>query len=199
MVDYGDEQIVKLLNEYKRESRGNVYSGIKIRGDLYHFHEYFFMGKQLRIMIPLRFIDMPEEIIKVKYGHMFRPDVLMCSRDYAIDIMMTFTEKELSGDGIEKMIAEQVTILKEIQPEYEIYEQKIEDNGYVQVGWFDYRASTIDIALYCMSFLFAINKKMVVGKFSCNMYRAKYWKTVIQQMLYSINNEARTLKENSND
>lgn len=199
MAVYGDEEIVKLLNNHKKESTGDVYSGIIIRGDLHHFHEYHFMDEQLKIMIPLRFINMPEEVIRVKYGHLPKPNVLMCSRDYTIDIMMSFTEQELREDEIEQAIVEQITILKTIQPAYEIYEQKIEDNGYLQIGWFDYRASTMDIALYCMNFLFVINQKMVVGKFSCNIYKAEYWKPVIQQMIYSINNEARILKEKSND
>ncbi len=87
---------------------------------------------------------MLEEVVKVKHGHMPKPDVLMCSRDYTIDIMMNFTEQELCENEIEQAITEQATILKTIQPAYEIYEQQLEDNGYVKIGWFDYRASTGD-------------------------------------------------------
>lgn len=195
MTNYDDEEIVALLNKYKKESIGNVYDGIKIKGDLYHFHEYKFWDGQVNIMIPLRFIDMPEEIIKVKYGHMPKTDILMCSRDYNIDIMMSLTEERLGDDEIKKTIDNQIELIKAIQPAYEIYEKSIEDNGFVKVGWFDYRASAMDIGLYCMSFIFQANGRMVIGKFTCNIYKAESWKPVILKMLFSINNTEKKLKE----
>lgn len=143
MNSYGDEEIVKILNQYKKESRGDVYSGIKINGDLYHFHEYKFWDGQIQMMIPLRFIDMPEEIIKIKYGHIPLPDVIKCSRDYNIDIMMSFTDDLLSDDEIEEKLDDQINLIKTLQPTYEIYEKNIEYNGYVNIGWFDYKASAI--------------------------------------------------------
>ncbi len=195
MASYGDEEIVELLNLYKKASIGDVYSGIKIKGDLYRFHEYKFWDEKVSMMIPLRFTDMPEELVKVKYGHMPGVDILKCSRDYNIDIMLNLTEQLLVENDIEKTIEEQIDMLKMIQPTYEIYERGVEDNGYVKVGWFDYRASAMDIGLYCMNFIFSINGCMVLGKFSCNIYKANDWKTVILKMLFSINNEGRTLKE----
>lgn len=123
MTIYGDEEIIKLLNSYKKESIGNVYAGIKIKGDLYHFHEYFFGNKKVSMMLPLRFVDMPEEILNIKYGHISKPNILKCSKDYNIDIMLNWTEEKLNEYEIEKKVDEQLKILKTIQPAYEIYEK----------------------------------------------------------------------------
>lgn len=199
MTSYGDEEIVEILNMYKKAVIGDVYSGIKIKGDLYHFHEYKFWDGKVKMMLPLRFIDMPEELMKVKYGHMPGIDILKCSRDYTIDIMLNLTEESLAEDDIQRTLEEQMKMLKRIQPAYEIYESNIEDNGYVKVGWYDYRASSMDIALYCVNFIFQSEGHMVLGKFTCNIYKAEDWKPVILKMLFSINNEERILKEEKNE
>ena len=198
MKSYGDEEIVKLLNQYKLESRGDVYSGIVINGDMYRFHEYKFCDEKVKIMLPLRFIDMPQDVLNIKYGHLPQVDIIKCSRDYNIDVMLNFTEQIMNENEIERNIDEQINLLKMFQPSYEIYEHDIEDNGYIKIGWFDYKANAMDIALYCINFIFQVEGRMVMGKFTCNMYKAQNWKSVFLKMLFSINNIGKKLKEDTN-
>lgn len=95
MTLYGEEEIVKLLNIHKKYSIGNVYTGIAIKGDTYHFHEYSFWEHQVKLMLPLRFIDMPKQVWDAKYGHLEKMDIVKCSRDYSIDMMLSLTEEKL--------------------------------------------------------------------------------------------------------
>ena len=199
MTQHGDEEIVKLLNIHKKYSIGNVYTGITIKGDLYHFHEYSFWEHQVKMMLPLRFIDMPEKVWKMKYGHSAKMDIIKCSRDYSIDMMLSLTEEKLEESELEESIKEQLRLLKELQPGYEFYEQGIEDNGYIKVGWYDYRAGSMDVPLYCLVFIFSVDGKLAMGKFSCSIYRADNWKSVVLQMLYSINNQDKTVKGEETD
>lgn len=194
MTLYGEEEIVKLLNIHKKYSTGNVYTGITIKGDTYHFHEYSFWEHQVKLMLPLRFIDMPKQVWDAKYGHLEKMDVVKCSRDYSIDMMLSLTEEKLEESEIAQSINKQLQILKELQPGYEYYEQGMEDNGFIKVGWYDYRTDSPDVPLYCLIFMFSVNGKLAMGKFSCSIYRADTWKTVVLQMLYSMNNQDKTLK-----
>lgn len=191
-MQYGDEEIIELLNQHKKYSVGNVYSGIRIGGEMFHFHEYSFFEHKLKIMLPLRFIDTPKEVMKLKYANTIMPQIAKISMDYTMDMSFTLTTEPLREDEIEQRIDEQIHILKRLQPGYEVYEKNIEDTGCIKFGWFDFKGYAMDEILYNITFIVAINGCMMYGRYNCSIYKAQKWKPVVLQMLYSINNEAKT-------
>lgn len=194
-MEYGDEKIIEILNTYKKYTSGNVYEGIKVNGEMFYFHEFSFYVDQVKIMLPLRFIDVPKEVLKVKYPTVKCPDYAKCQRDYNIDISLTLIEERLTQDSIEDKLKEQMKILREIQPAYEVYEWDIEENGFEKIGWYDYKSYGMDRQLYTVNFILPCQEQMLLGKFCCSIHKAKQWKPVILQIIYSINNQDRNLKD----
>lgn len=194
-MKYGDEEIIELINKHKKYPVGDIYSGIKINGEMFHFHEHSLFNNKLNIMLPLRFIEMPRELVKLKYANMPTPQTAKTSLDYSMDMTFYLTSVPLEDESIEQNLVEQMQMLKELQPGYEIYEKNVEDNGYIKFGWYDFKGYAIDTILYNLVFVLSIDGYMMYGKYNCSIYKSQYWKSVVLQMLYSINNKDRIIKK----
>ena len=64
---YEDEKIIQMMNIYKAELHEDIYAGMYMKGELLKFQKEYLFDNNMSIMLPESFIDMPEEMIKIKY------------------------------------------------------------------------------------------------------------------------------------
>ena len=66
-MKYVDEEMIRVMNQYKEKTQGSIASGYIIREEEYYFQEETFFENKMKIMLPEKFEDMPLEVAKIKY------------------------------------------------------------------------------------------------------------------------------------
>lgn len=194
MMKYGDEDIISSLNNYKKYVYGDIHDTLYIKEIPYSFKRCSFFNKKLNVMIPVRFIDMPNEIKKIKYSRIINENVIKTNNNFTIDIVFELVDKYEEYLDLETEMENQLKLLKEVQPLYCIYENSIDIINNKKVCWYDFRSSAIDCQLYNLFFIMEIDNKLLIGKFICNIIKAEVWKKVFLEIISTIN-ESENIKE----
>ena len=94
-MPYKDEAIIKLRAEVELRNRASSVDLNKeqiIYGEEYSFAPKQFFDKQLEFMVPQEFVPMPQDLVVEKYLAAQKPQVILTSRDFTVDITLNLLE-----------------------------------------------------------------------------------------------------------
>lgn len=182
-MKYGDEELITSLNSYKKDVYGDIHDTLYVKEIPYSFKRYNFFDGKVNIMLPIRFIDMPDEIVKIKYSRLADEYVIKTNEKYNIDIVLELVKKYDGFENVETEINKNIDCLKKIQPLYCFYESKVEN----KLGWYDFRNSAIDCQLYNLFFIIDLGEDLLLGKFVCNILKSEIWKKIFLTIISTIN------------
>ena len=108
-----DRQIHTMIAKAEAEQEikeQNIYDGVNINGHFHEFEEKSFFNDQLKMHIPKEFIDLPEEVAKIKYMSGQRPQTIQTDITGSINVTLSMVPDNvdensatLIKDGIKEM------------------------------------------------------------------------------------------------
>lgn len=183
-----DEKIIREANEYKKESLGSIYQEIVIKGSKYHFCEQLYFNDTVSIFLPEHFIELPDEIKKVKYPGEGRPQVIRTIPAGGVDFGINLLPLEGSDAMTEDFGNQMYTFTRNMRPAEIYYDKKIEMNEKTgrKISWFDYVSHGIDARIYNLIGTTYAAGKAINFVFNCAAQDKDVWKTVALEVLFSI-------------
>ena len=157
-MKYVDEEMIRVMNQYKEKTLGCIASGYISREEKYYFQEETFFENKMKIMLPEKFEDMPLEIAQIKYPMEQRPAVIKTNEKTDINISLNLTQQPYENKQAEAVLKIFKGAIANVYPNNLFMEQKIEVNPYeTTIAWFDFISHGIDGRLYNLMFFTSVD------------------------------------------
>ncbi|MDE6951985.1 MAG: hypothetical protein K2P64_13880, partial [Lachnospiraceae bacterium] len=86
MDEFLDEKIVEFRSRARKEKYCTLETGMYIKNELIQFERKVLFREKLSIMLPVSFVDLPPDMVKVKYTSQQRPQVIKTSLDTTVNL-----------------------------------------------------------------------------------------------------------------
>lgn len=188
-----NEQEIKASSAYKKGTQGSIYDGVVIKGVTYRFSEQFYFDDKISIWLPDNFIELPDEIKKLKYPGEGRPQVIRTIPAGGVDFGINL----LPLDGSDQMTVEFATQMyqftRNLKPAEMYYDKKQEWNEDTQrtIWWFDYISHGMDARIYNFIGTTYAAGKTINFVFNCNAQDKDLWKPIAREVLFSLKDTKR--------
>jgi len=186
---YRDEEVIYRMSQKRyEEAKNDIKDGYVIIDDVHiPFSERFIISGKLYMTIPSEFVMMAPEAAKIKYPNENRPAIILTNEDGTINITFSFTTDELEDvdDNVEVARNQLARTMVRMNPAYKTISKSVINEG-IKIGYFDFVSPVLDGEIYNLTFIFALQGKLVLGCFNCLYSDSEAWLEVAQQMLRSI-------------
>ena len=184
-----NEKEIREASEYKRETQGSIYSEVYVKGDKYHFCEQLYFDNAISIWLPEHFIELPDQIKKLKYPGDGRPQVIRTIPAGGVDFGINLLPLEGSDLMTEEFGNQMYQFTKNLRPAEIYYDKKLEVNekNGRKISWFDYISHGIDAKLYNLIGTTYAAGKVVNFVFNCIAQDMEVWKPIVLEVLFSLN------------
>lgn len=185
--DYIDESIIRLREFYQKKTvtYDLKTDAILIRGKEIRFVPVSLFDEMVSVLIPKHFIEMPEEIAKVKYISSYRSPVILTGSGYDENFGFHLLREEdiLNDTSLDSLIQQMEDAVLAHAPETMIYDHGSVCTNRIEGRWFEYKNFTLDEETYHIQFLIHSRMKVLVGMFHCRMAFYDEWKPHILKSL----------------
>ena len=189
MTEYADERIRRVINQAEEQEqidRQNIYEGITVMDKYYEFQELALFDDTLKIQVPTNFIDMPDEIAKVKYPSSDRPQIIKTDDTGSINITMNLAPHNIEDQQIPEIKEGIKNLLKRLNPSYLFLEEGVKTIEEKTVGFFEFKSPTIDDPLFNLMFFIELNHNVMIGVFNCPYSQNMAWRPIARQIMQSM-------------
>lgn len=185
-MDNSDLEVAKMLNEHKTKAYGSLEEGVYIKEKLYEFERVSLFEDKFSIMLPKDFVDMPENIKKMKYLAEQRPQIIKTIPTGGIDIGFSLLDAEIMNEQVLQHVVYARNAMKKINPSITVFHtDKMEDEEKT-IAWMDFMNTGLDGGMYNIMYLIPIGGKTVHGIFNCSIYEREIWNPIQLEIMKSI-------------
>jgi len=182
-MSYLDESIIAIKNESKRLEKLDISHTVEIDNELYDFGRRKILDDLMSLLLPTSFTDMADNIAAVKYPSQHRPDQILTNESGTINFIFNHLEDfALTKESLPELIMKLRAVNKTLNPA----DVSISSGELQGVYFFDYRGYGLDADVYNFCYVLSINKALLLGGFNCPYDIYKDWKTVVHQIVQSI-------------
>jgi len=189
MTEYADEQIRRVINQVEEQEQinnQNIYEGITVTDKYYKFQEMVFFDDTLKIQIPTNFIDMPDEVARLKYPFSARPQIIKTDDTGSLNIILNLVPKNIKDQEIPAVKEGIKELFKRLNPSYLFLEEGVETIEEKTVGFFEFKSPTFDDPLFNLMFFVELNHNVIMGVFNCPYSQHIAWRPIARQIMQSI-------------
>jgi len=189
MTEYADEQIRRVINQAEEQEQidnQNIYEGITVTDKYYEFQEMAFFDDTLKIQIPTNFIDMPDEVARLKYPFSARPQIIKTDDTGSLNIILNLVPKNIKDQEIPAVKEGIKELFKRLNPSYLFLEEGVETIEEKTVGFFEFKSPTFDDPLFNLMFFVELNHNVIMGVFNCPYSQHIAWRPIARQIMQSI-------------
>ena len=197
MTEYADERIRRVINQAEEQEQidsQNIYEGITVMDKYYEFKERGLFDNTLKIQIPTNFIDMPDEIARVKYPSSDRPQIIKTDDTGSVNITTNLVPQNIEDQQIPEVKEGIKEILKRLNPSYLFLEEGVETIEEKTVGFFEFKSPTVDDPLFNVMFFIKLNHNVMIGIFNCPYSQHRAWRPIARQIMQSIRIKPQNLR-----
>ncbi len=188
-MPYLDEEILRQRQESYKEKYRDIYGEkVYVGGEYLTFSEQTLFDGRMRLWLPDRFDDMPEEIAKIKYPMEQRPQIIKTSDDSIVNFSFNLFDQAFKDSQIGEAAGTFQLVVKKLHPSSSMFEKHIEPLEELRLGWFDFKTTSIDAPVYTIMAVTVIDGRLLHAVFSCLHENMDDWKPVALQVLRSIRN-----------
>lgn len=186
-MEYLDEKIVELQRTYQQKAHQDIYAEtVFVNDETLHFIQTNLFDDAFHIMLPESFVDMPEDVAKIKYPSEQRPQIIRTNQNGSVNFCFNLYDIPFSNEQVADTISGFQSVLQKLQPGNEFFAYKTEPIEKMEIGWFDFKNYAIDSQIYSLMFAVPIHKKICSGVFNCPFRNRKDWESIMKQVLVSI-------------
>jgi hypothetical protein len=188
-MGYIDEELIENMNQYKKETIGDIDSGFLIKEVLYEFSRQSLFEDKMSIMLPDKITDIDEGLKKMKYPSEQRPAIIKTLKGMDVDFTFSILDIPIDNSGIVESRDSLRGILRKVNPSIRFMEDGQADLNGTAMGWFEYELHVIDGKMYNLMYCAPINGKLLHGILNCNMLDLDLWRPVFLQIIHTIKDE----------
>lgn len=181
-----EEEMIRLKNAYKGETRGNMEEGFYVKGEHITFCRIELFQGKLAVNLPETFTDLPLEYAKMKYPSEQRPSVIKSNKEGSINFTFELLSASVPTDKIEQLRNQMKNVIKRFQPANVFFEKGEMQINTIETAWFDYKSHGIDQKLYNLMYFMPLDEQVLHGVFNCPMDMGKDWRPVVFEVMKSI-------------
>ena len=74
-MDFFDEKILELRDKARKEKFSNLETGMYIKNEKVEFERMFLFEDKMSILLPTILVDMPSNLVRLKYLSELRPQI----------------------------------------------------------------------------------------------------------------------------
>jgi len=179
---YLDEAILEKQKEILKATYKTLEDGFYIQNKMIRFERREVI--QFYIMIPTSFINMPQDLLDVKYPSKFGPQIVLTSLDLLVNMGFSIAPSNVWGQDLEEMTQLVRYTLKKEKAGLNFSEWKKLEK--VQGWWFSFRSHGMDNDIFNMLSIVSVEGKTFQLIFNCPYQNYEEWKIPVLQMWESI-------------
>ncbi len=188
-MDYMDAEILEQKKEQEQIRNSDISKGeVYIGGGYLPFADVLLFENRMSIRLPETFLDMPSAVAAVKYPMEQRPQIIKTSEDSTVNFSFNLFDQAFRSDQVKEAASVFQTVVKKMSPSSRLFENQVEPLQATQLGWFDFKASSIDEPVYTLMGVTVVDNKLLHVIFSCPHESMKAWKPIALQVFRSIKN-----------
>lgn len=184
-------EVLTLKREKFKEKYSTLEAGVYTEDGIIEFERQYFFEDNFSLFMPVSFIDMPEEIAKIKYPSVDRPQIIKTSEDGGINLTFSTFKQMLNSEDVEDYIKGLQSTIKHMQPANVFFQHKVITLDTTTVSWFDFKGYAFDDQVYNFMYVVPIENGIVLGNFNCLFSLYNVWKPIVLQMLDTIQDESK--------
>jgi len=186
-MEFFDEQIIEMRQKEKEKGFTTLETGIYVNRVLIEFALEQIFDKQVEIILPTSFIDIPDAVAKVKYPSEYRPSVIKTSLDGTANFTFNLFDIPTEGtDGLEEVAAHFQMVLKQVNPAIRIHKYNEMIGEEQQFRLFSYKSYGLDMHMYNLMCVTPIKNRILQACFNCPYDEYELWEKIAQKVLLSI-------------
>ena len=183
-----EDVIIQLKNAHKSRTTGSIYDGVYVKEILYEFQEEeIFQG--VKIMLPVVFEDMPNEVAKIKYLSAYRPQIIKTNEDGSINFCFSLLEQGINEQGVREFANSYKEALKKMHLADSFYVEKEEQWKLKNFIWCAYRNYSMNGAVFNHVFFTTVKEHLLIGMFNCADKERELWKHVMKDIMLTLREE----------
>ncbi|MTK06693.1 MAG: hypothetical protein F8N38_06385 [Hungatella sp.] len=185
-MEYEDEQLAALKKQVRINQEISIKEqGVYIGEEYINFQPVNILDK-ISIHLPETFIDMPEEIKKMKYPSDNRPEVIKTSLNTNVNFAFNWLDKKNYINQEEDLVLQLKSVLLRTNPSFVFYEEsEHKTSGGNTVRTFDFKSYGIDEQMYNMMCIITFHGGTLHGVFNCLDRDSDDWKKIAGQVFQS--------------
>lgn len=187
--EFLDEKILEMRNIKNKLENTDIKKGVYIKDDFIQFEEFKLFNDSMSILLPNNFVDLPENMKKIKYPSEQRPQIIKTSLDTSVNFCFSLLPLPITNEQTKDAIKQFKTVIKRVNPAYIFYDLKEEQICDKTVSWFDFKSYGIDFPMYNIMYITPIKNKLMQGVFNCLYKDIDEWKEYVFQAIKSIKEE----------
>ena len=186
------EKMIELRNKKSQEQvpkneENDINNGIVIINQkIYEIEEMELADGKIFMNFPSEFVQLNEKLAESKYPYIIRPQYIYSDESTSVNITFTIDDKTVESEEIEELKEYLIGLLTNLHPEYEIIDEEVIQEDDLTIAMFGFTKTTLDGEIYQIIFLRKLNKRLLIGGFSCNAEVKDEWYPVIYQMIQTI-------------
>lgn len=185
-MDNSDLEVAKMLNEHKTKAYGSLEEGVYIKEKFYEFERVSLFEDKFSIMLPKDFVDMPENIKKMKYLAEQRPKIIKTIPTGGIDIGFSLLDVTMTDAQLSQVFWHSKNAIRKLNPANVMMEESVIKGNNKLLIWMDYISPALDGQMYNIMFLDNLGEYSYHGIFNCAISEMEVWKEVAMAILASI-------------
>lgn len=188
--EFLDEKILEMKREKEKAKNNDItQGGVYIKEEFVEFEEVKLFNESMGILLPKSFVNLPENMKRVKYPSESRPQIIKTSLDTSVNFCFSLLQMPIKNEQTIEAVKQFKTILKRVNPAYvffDLKQEKIGENEEKTVSWFDFKSYGIDFPMYNIMYVVPIKNKVMHGIFNCLYKDVEEWKEYAFQVIKSI-------------
>lgn len=185
-MDFFDEKILELRDNARKEKFSTLETGMYIKNEKVEFERMFLFEDKMSILLPTILVDMPSNLVRLKYLSELRPQIIKTTLDTTVNFTFSKYDLDLEEIQVKDAAKQSQKMLKQLNPAYIFYELEEKKLETTTISWFDFKSYAMDAQMYNMMYVTCINKKLVHGNFNCLYQDMIEWKEAVNQVISSI-------------
>jgi hypothetical protein len=186
MNEYIDEDIIPLKVGLYKNKKQSLDEGYYISGNFETFSKKYFFNEKILIYIPDTFIDMPRELIDIKYPSNDRPDIIKTNLDADVNLSISLLENEENIDA-EVMGQDFVKLISKVYKGAKAEKlSHVDKPNFIKKHLFEFVIMGFDEKMYHILALANIGKEVLQLMFSCPESEKYEWSSAIEDCFTSI-------------
>ena len=195
MPEYQDEKILAQRQAREKEKHQTLADGMYVGDTLVEFVRIPMFDREISVVLPKTFIDLPKDIADLKYPYINRPQVIKTSLDSRVNYCLShFIDERIAPDHT-LLVAEKVRdMAKRANPSLEFMDMEKLEHARFPTSWYDFKSHAIDGQLYNIVFIASVYERLLHGLFNCPYEEKEKWKPIAFQMITAIDAYRHELK-----
>lgn len=168
---------------------------VVVKYEKMELEEKTLLNGRLTMLLPVRFEEMDEELMEIKYPDPDRPEWIYSNKTGDVSMTFFLDEGEILAEEVESVRDIIIGEMKRLYPASAVKDKKTIGKGQNAVSLFSMDIPLMDETCYHLMFFRAMADGLLMGTFDCSVNEKKQWQKILPQLLETMREEDREINQ----